>query len=250
MAFYDPVVALIDPLLSPLLAISPLFAIIVSSFIVGLFITLIHKFVVDQHKMKAAREQSKKLNTKFKNAMKENPDKAMKIQQQLMDVQKDIMFESFKPALITMIPVLILFAWINTHLTFEPILPGEDVTFTAQFKQAEGVAELQSQTLMVANQTTAIVDNKASWVISGPAGRHNVTVMYGDTSASREILISDNAYLKPKQQVSIDPFRSLNLEQDSKEVLNLGFFTLNGLWSYIVFSILFSIILRKVLGVH
>ena len=72
-------------------------------------------------------------------AAKGDPQKAMRLQKEAMSVNMDYMKQSFKPTLITFLPIIIIFGWLNAHLAFEPLMPGEDFTATLLFdEEAEG----------------------------------------------------------------------------------------------------------------
>ena len=53
------------------------------------------------------------------------------------------MTHSLKPTIITFIPIILIFGWMNNTLAYEPILPGQEFTTTAVFqKGAIGEIEL------------------------------------------------------------------------------------------------------------
>jgi len=88
----------------------PHVSIIVLSLIVTVFITVVRYYMTDREKMKDIKNRQKELRAEMKNH-KGNPDKMMEIQQKMMEDMPEQLKQSFKPMLITMIPVLILFKW-------------------------------------------------------------------------------------------------------------------------------------------
>jgi len=95
---------------------NPRTAIIALSFLVTLFITIVNYFMVDKVRMKEIREKQKSLRTEMKK-YKDNPTKMMELNKQMMEDMPEQLKHSFKPMLVTIIPLLILFKWLRS--TFE-----------------------------------------------------------------------------------------------------------------------------------
>ncbi len=77
---------------------NPRISIIVLSFIVTLFITIVNYFMTDRKRMKEIKEKQKKM---------------MEINKQMMEDMPEQLKHSFKPMLVTIIPLLILFKWLR-----------------------------------------------------------------------------------------------------------------------------------------
>ncbi|MBD3252240.1 DUF106 domain-containing protein [Candidatus Pacearchaeota archaeon] len=92
---------------------SPRIAIIIAAFIFTLFITIVNYFMIDKEKMKEIKERQKKLKKELKDA-KHDPKKAMEINQKMMEDIPEQLKQSFRPLLITMIPLIILFSWLRS----------------------------------------------------------------------------------------------------------------------------------------
>ncbi len=92
---------------------NPKGSIIAISFLVTLFITVVRYYMTDKEKMKALREKQKALRAEMKEH-KNNPDKMMQINQQMLEDMPEQMKMSFKPMLVTMIPILLVFAWMRS----------------------------------------------------------------------------------------------------------------------------------------
>ncbi len=82
------------------------------SFFITLIITVAYKYFTDQNLMKSLKEDTKRLQSDMKNH-KDNPTKMMEIQKEAMEKNMKYMMHSFKPTLITLIPLLIIFAWLR-----------------------------------------------------------------------------------------------------------------------------------------
>ena len=67
---------------------------------------------------------------------KDNPQKLLEIQKNAMEKNLEYMKHSFKPMIFTMIPILLIFGWLNAHLAYEPIRPEELFGVTATFDES------------------------------------------------------------------------------------------------------------------
>ena len=91
---------------------NPRISIIILSFIVTLFITIVNYFMTDRNRMKEIKEKQKRLRVELKE-FKDNPQKMMEINKQMMEDMPEQLKHSFKPMLVTIIPLLILFKWLR-----------------------------------------------------------------------------------------------------------------------------------------
>ena len=91
---------------------NPRTSIILISLIVTIFITVIRYFITDREKMKEIRERQKELRKEMKE-FRDNPEKMMEINKKMLEDFPEQMKESFKPMIITIIPILIIFGWMR-----------------------------------------------------------------------------------------------------------------------------------------
>ena len=90
----------------------PRISAVIFSFVATLFVTIVTYFVTDKDKMKEIKEKQKYLREEMKKH-KGNPDKIMELNKQMFEHFPEQMKQSFKPLLITMIPLLFLFWWLR-----------------------------------------------------------------------------------------------------------------------------------------
>jgi uncharacterized membrane protein (DUF106 family) len=95
-----------------LLISNPKLTIIIISVLVTLIMTLITKHTTNQSRMKELKKIQKACQIKLKDA-KGDMKKQQEIQKELMACSMELMKHSFKPMLITFIPLLILIWWIR-----------------------------------------------------------------------------------------------------------------------------------------
>ncbi|MFW5866050.1 MAG: EMC3/TMCO1 family protein, partial [Nanoarchaeota archaeon] len=95
-----------DPLLNPILnAFGPLLSMIIISLFVAFLTTLIYRYATDQQKMKSLKSSMKRYRKKI-SKVKDDPDKAMKLQKEMMKLNGDYMKNSFKSMIFTIVPVM------------------------------------------------------------------------------------------------------------------------------------------------
>ena len=126
MAGFDFLNSILDPILNPLLNLfndpnNPMFGAIFGVFIIAtiiaFFITLANKLLVDQERLKSVQGEMKEYQQEMMKAQKSGDPKAMKAvqtkQAEFMNLQKEMMMNSFKPMIVTFIPIIIIFYWMS-----------------------------------------------------------------------------------------------------------------------------------------
>jgi uncharacterized membrane protein (DUF106 family) len=84
-------------------------------------LTLVTKYTTDQKRMKEIRDIQKSHQLKMKEAQKEKDNKKMMdLQKEMMQYTMEMFKHSFKPMLITAVPMLILIVWVRDVYT--PVL--------------------------------------------------------------------------------------------------------------------------------
>lgn len=91
---------------------SPRVSVIVFAILVSFFISLVNYFVLDKEKMKEIKDRQKKTQEQIKVHQKAGEhQKAMDLQKQLFADIPEMMKHSFKPMLITFIPIIFIFGF-------------------------------------------------------------------------------------------------------------------------------------------
>jgi len=250
MSFFS----ILDPVFMPLVEYNPTFAVIILALVVSLLTTFTHKYMTNQTVVKHSRAEMKKLQKKMKQH-KDNPSKMMEIQSKLLGHNKDVMKESFKPMFITFIPVIIIFGWLNLHLLYEPIMAGDDFTVTAEMeKGALGDVSLFAPDFdNTTALTSGISEREATFSLraSDVLGEYPLVFTYNGANQTHSVLVTDEqTYLNPVGKSSGEsPFKEVRVDLDKKYLIDFSFVHLNGFWSYIILTVIFSLLLRKLFGV-
>lgn len=115
---------ILNPIFNPLLTLvsvpnNPYFGAIIGVFIiatiVAFVITLANKLLVDQDRLQFLQGEMKGFQSEMMKAQKSGDPKAMaemqKKQAKFMELQKEMMFNSFKPMIVTFVPIILIFYW-------------------------------------------------------------------------------------------------------------------------------------------
>ena len=93
----------------------PILTVFLIATIIAFITTLANKLLVDQDEMEASRNEMKEFQEKMKEAQKSGDAKklakAQAMQQQVMAKQSSMMMNSFKPLIVTFIPIMLMFWW-------------------------------------------------------------------------------------------------------------------------------------------
>lgn len=244
MQFLDP---FFNFIFAPLLYLSPGIVIIVVSFLISLLISLAAKLFTDQKQMKSLKDQMKSYQEEMK-ANKDNAEKVIEVQKQAMKVNMEYMKKSFRVTLITLIPIILVFGWLNAHFAYEPLMPGNE--FVIGLQAEDGVAGNVSVSVdgleVVGGDFRDWDDGSAAFTFKGPEGEYLITFSSGDASADVEVLITeDRAYAPIEGVFKDDVFKSYTIGNERLKVWGLSWF-----WLYLISAIVFSSLLRKLLKVY
>ena len=249
MVWYD----FMNPVMNPILTLGPFWATLVISLVISLIITLVYKWVTNQELMKKLKEEQKEYQQKIK-SLKDQPQEMMKMQKEAMKKNMEYMKHSFKPTLITMLPIIIIFGWMNAHLAFEPVYPGETFSLTAFFEK--GVTEeveliVDQDTELLSDATQEIVDQEITWrVKTKTAGKHTVEVKHKDQTYPKDVLITQELnYEEPISVFQHSELTKIQINYNKLRPLGQSFSIFGWqpgwLGLYIIFSLIFSMALRK-----
>jgi uncharacterized membrane protein (DUF106 family) len=106
--------------LTELIQNNPRLSIIALSFLVTLFMTIVTYFMTDRVRMKEIKEKQKRLRKEIKQ-FKDNPQKMMELNKQMMEDMPEQLKHSFKPMIVTIIPIIILFSWLRATFAITAI---------------------------------------------------------------------------------------------------------------------------------
>ncbi len=199
--------------------------------------------------MKEIKENQKRIQEEMKNH-KGNQEKLMELQKEMMQDLPEQMKHSFKPMLITLIPILLIFSWANAHIAYIPIAPQQDfLTVVDMAKGSTGSVEVSvpEQITLMDNKTKPIENNQVNWTMRGNEGTYFLEYLYnGENAAKRVIITKGIEYVKPNEKpASAEKINLITIKNEKFIYMNLLGWKIGWLGTYIIFSLIFSMILRK-----
>lgn len=247
---------LLGPVLNPLLSLNPFYGILIMSVFVSLFTTIIYKYTTDQNRLKKLKADLKRYQKKI-NSLKDQPEKAMKVQKEMMSINGEYMKASLKSTLYTMIPLLLFFGWLGANLAFAPILPQQEFNMTVTLASTDGnVSLLLPEGLTMSDSSSKNAAESVMWTgIKGEEGVYDITFRYKDEEVVYPGLIittkqdyPDSVSVKlPGSITTITAgyqklliFKNIVVFKDIPWVKNFGW-----LGAYFIFTMIFSTVLRK-----
>lgn len=253
---------LLNPVFNPLLKLPLVMAVLIIALIVSVIITVVYKYATNQSLMKDLKAELKEFQKEIKE-LKNHPEQALAVQKKAMETNMKYMSHSMKSTLFTLIPVIIIFGWANANLAYEPILPGQQFTVEADFSRGmAGTIELIAPEgiEVIGDSIRVVEDGKVVWTLKGEEGDYvagkalefefNGKVEYKDV-----IITTEQRYATVIQNVKGVPgLKVIKVNNEQKKVINMPFRFLGygGGWlgTYIIFSMVFSVLLRKWLKVY
>ncbi|MBD3249698.1 DUF106 domain-containing protein [Candidatus Woesearchaeota archaeon] len=257
--------SLLDPVFGPLLNINPFWAILLISLVLSTIITFVYKWMTNQHLMRTLKEDIKSFQKQMKE-LKHDPKKVMEVQKRAMETNMKYMMHSMKPTLVTFIPLIIIIGWLSSNLAYAPIGPNNEFTVSAVFEEGtEGTIDIigtdEIELLSENEQSIQPYEKKgffsterggkADWKLKGPTGEYLLEFEYGGERYKKELLITnEQAYKEPEKGIENSKLKMLKINNEKLKPLNLFGWEIGWLGTYIIFSIIFSMSLRKLLKLH
>lgn len=272
---------MVDFVTNFLISIHPFYAVTIVSIVASLIITVAYKFLTNQKRMKELKDQQKEFQKKMRESQKSNDTKKlMEIQQEAMAVNMEYMRSTMKPTLITMIPLLLIFGWLGSYCAYEQIMPGEEFSVYAIFEKSIGNATLEvpNGLSLISNETQdislkilsddekkEIIDsnsrylpkikkntneyNMIVWRINADEeGRYNLVFKHEENTYTKTVRISEiRLYENPV--LSIGENGAYGLVISNKPIYFFGLKWFTWIWLYILNSVIFGSIIRKIMKV-
>jgi uncharacterized membrane protein (DUF106 family) len=255
----------LDHVLSPLLRMQPLLSIAIIAFIITIIITLIHKFTTDQKKMREIKDEMKGHQEEMKK-YKNDPKKMMDINKKAMEKNMEFMKHSLKSMLFSFLPIILIFGWLNAHMVYYPIMPEQEFDVTLTFdpsaigKNVTLVETIPSEGINLLSSEIQKIESlgikktfgtnwvgSANFKLEGPEGKYTIRFEYDGRNYEKDVLITEERrYEEPELKIN-DGTALKSIKIGNEPIRPL--FGIGWLGTYIIFSMVFSIALRKILNV-
>lgn len=121
----DIIFEVLNGIFGPLVALdpnpsNPILTVLVVAFIVSLISTVANKLLVDQDQMNEIQAEMKAFQKEIREAQKAGDGKKLvelqSRQQEMMQKQTQMMGNSFKPMIVTLVPILLIFWWMRASI--------------------------------------------------------------------------------------------------------------------------------------
>lgn len=178
----------------------------------------------------------------------------MQVQKQSMQTNMKYMMHSMKSTLYSIIPIIVIFSWMNANFAFEPIVPGQEFTTTVIVgKNFDDQIELSVPygITISGDVIKEVKDSEVKWILSGEEGEYLLEYIINGNKYNKEVLITEeNRYRDPIKKVNDGVVKSIEIDHKEKKLINLFGWKIGWLGTYIIFSIIFSILVRKIIKVY
>lgn len=240
----------LDVLFGWVLAFDLWISILILSFLITLVMNLVYMWVTDQKEMKRLKKRLKDMQKKMRSE-KDNPKKMMSLQKKMMDLNFTYMKKSMRPALYTFIPIILVFGWMAANLAFAPLAIDQQVPVVVSMEEPAYVTLDAPGVSLEGAAEQETLEREVSWLVSASnSGNYTLTFSTRDgASVSRELVVGS----APAETVVSheSPFEQSEVEYP--KATPFGDFSIGGyepgwLMTYIVFSLVLSILMRKVMG--
>ena len=266
----DPV---LDFILGSLLNFGYLIFLLIMSFLISLGIMLLTKYATNQKLMKELKDSMKSYQDQIKQH-KSNPSKALELQKKAMELNLEYMRHGLKTTLYSFIPIIIMLGWIGSNVGYMPIKSGEQFNVTIQFNKnfnGNAAIDVPAGIELQSGDNVTVNNGRASWSLkSEKEGDYELIFNIDHETLSKNVLITNELKHSPvvKRKKGLMDFiygsREGYLDSNSsaeqiilgnnptKPLNKLGIFGWHPGWLgvYIISSIVFTMILRKVLKVY
>jgi len=144
-----------------------------------------------------------------------------------------------------------LISWMTANLAFAPIGVSEQFTVTVSFDDYIGNAELFVPAGMtIVDSAVKEISKKVDWRLSGDAGEYLLEWQVDSRSYTKDVIIGSKEYSEQIRKVDDGIVKQIRLNYKPQKILNLLGWRLGWLGSYIIFALIFSLVLRKLLRVY
>ncbi|MEK6875312.1 MAG: EMC3/TMCO1 family protein [Nanoarchaeota archaeon] len=118
-AIKNSVHAILDPSAGKLLNWNVTYGMLIAVFIITLISTLVQKYGTNQAEIRRLKKEQKDINERAKQ-LKDNPEKMMEVQKELMPLTGELMKHSMRPLIFTAVPFVLFFRWFADYFAIMP----------------------------------------------------------------------------------------------------------------------------------
>lgn len=152
-----------------LLSLHPTILILIIGIFISTIMVFIYKYMTDQNLMKQLRDEIQELQKEMKE-LRNNPTRMAEVNTRAMETNMKYMMHSMKPTLVTFIPAILLFGWLNAHVAYDPLVVGNEFSVNLDFEEniAGNAIPIVSQGMnFIDGENHTIKDHNVRFVFKG-----------------------------------------------------------------------------------
>lgn len=238
---------MLDSIVLPLFEFNKLIGLAIVAFIINLFSTVVYKYTTDQLFLKRLKREMKELQEKSKQ-FRDNQEKLMEINQQIMSKSFEQMKMTFKSSMYTMLPLLLVFVYLSSHFALTPIVPNEPFEVNI-YSNNETIDYQIPENLNLLDESKQMQDDEHITTLKLNTSLSGLYILDIEDTKHRVLVTNEMKYENPVQELD-GKISKVETVQNKLPFINLFGWQIGYLGSYIIFSIIFSLIIRKILNVH
>ncbi len=255
--------AFLDPLMKPFISGSPALTLFLISLILSFLSILAYKYTTNQKELKKLREKTAKIQKRMRELQKdfkkkESQKEINKLNMEMMLLSGQQMKHSMKSTLITLIPFLLIFAWLGAHYSYQPLYPNQpfNVTLTSPKNITSVSLSAVPKNISLMNSEVSVNSNNGkilyskTFTLKAPEGEYSLIFKSNNsTMLTKEIIItSESEYSKPEETYKD---KDITLKISNKPLrINLLGIKMSWFWYYFIIMLVFSSLFRKLLKVY
>ncbi len=241
-----------------LLKIHPTILIVSVSILISVIMVAVYKYMTDQNLMKQLKDEIKELQAEMK-TLKDNPTKMADVNKKAMETNMKYMMHSMKPTLVTFIPIILIFGWLNANIAYEPLAVGEEFNVHLQFYDeiAGNITLIIPEGIEIINHETYTIKDNAVRLVYKPqqAGEYTLQYQLNDKVWENKIVVTEGErdFKGPVFQIKDKTLKTITVSNEKfKPLGEVSIFGWHPGWValYIIISLVCSLGLRKLLKVY
>ncbi|MGB9748242.1 MAG: EMC3/TMCO1 family protein [Candidatus Woesearchaeota archaeon] len=248
---------ILNPIFSPLLSLSSALVIAIFGVLISIITTIIYKYTTPQKELKELREESSKLQKRIKELQKranepEAQKEMMKLNSKILALSAKQMRYTMNSTLITFIPLILIFSWVNANYAYQPLIPNQEFNITFAFEKLPENCSLEvlPEGVKITNKTVDYSKNAITYSLIGIQGNYLVSFHYDNETKNKEIIITNKQeYSKPIENFPKENLKKITVSNKPLRIRILGL-SMSWIWYYIIIALIASSLFRKFFKVY
>lgn len=249
--------AILNLIFSPFLNLGPAIVIAIFGALISIITTIIYKYTTPQKELKELREESSKIQKRIRELQKkasepEAQKEMMKLNSKILAISGKQMKYTMNSTLITFIPLILIFSWINANYAYQPLAPNQEFNITFSFEKLPQnySLEILPEGVEIMNKTVDYSKNIIIYSLKGTEGVYLLSFNYDNEKKEKEIIITNKQkYSKPVESFSKENLKKIIISNKPLRIRILGI-SMSWIWYYIIIALITSSLFRKFFKVY